>query len=94
MLERDTEALLTQDPPPPALPLPSQQLISRELPKGWENALPTFTPEDKGLATRQHSQTMLNALAPVLPGLIGACLPVVPHQSSPSASLVTQGLCA
>jgi transketolase len=56
----------------PSLPFPSwQQLISRELRKDWESALPTFTPEDKGLATRQHSQTMLNALAPALPGLIG-----------------------
>lgn len=48
-----------------------QQLTSGELPAGWEDALPTFTEEDKGLATRAHSQTMLNALAPVLPGLIG-----------------------
>ena len=39
-----------------------------ELPAGWEDALPRFTPEDKGLATRLHSQTMLNALANVLPG--------------------------
>lgn len=44
-----------------------------KLPEGWEKALPDFTPEDKGLATRQHSQTMLNALAPALPGLIGEC---------------------
>ncbi|KAF5835261.1 Transketolase, thiamine diphosphate binding domain-containing protein [Dunaliella salina] len=55
-----------------------KQLISRELPQGWENALPTFTPEDKGLATRQHSQTMLNALAPVLPGLIGGSADLAP----------------
>ncbi|KAJ9511670.1 hypothetical protein QJQ45_017973 [Haematococcus lacustris] len=48
-----------------------KQLISGELPEGWAKALPSFTPEDKQLATRQHSQTMLNALAPVLPGLIG-----------------------
>jgi transketolase len=37
----------------------------------FAKALPTFKPEDKQMATRQHSQTMLNALAPVLPGLIG-----------------------
>lgn len=43
-------------------------IISGELPAGWEDALPTFTPEDKALATRLHSQTMLNALANVLPG--------------------------
>jgi transketolase len=42
-----------------------------ELPEGWEKALPTFTSEDKGLATRAHSQTMLNALAPEIPGFLG-----------------------
>ena len=45
-----------------------QSLLSGKLPAGWEKALPSFTPEDKGLATRLHSQTMLNALAPALPG--------------------------
>ena len=42
--------------------------MSGKLPEGWADALPTFTPEDKGLATRLHSQTMLNALSSVLPG--------------------------
>ncbi len=37
-----------------------------------------FKPEDKQLATRQHSQTMLNALAPVLPGLIGGSADLAP----------------
>ncbi|KAJ0582388.1 Transketolase [Helianthus annuus] len=41
------------------------------LPAGWEKALPTYTPETPGDSTRNLSQTMLNALAPVLPGLIG-----------------------
>ena len=46
-----------------------ESIISGDLPSGWEDALPTFTPEDKGLATRLHSQTMLNALATAIPGL-------------------------
>lgn len=54
------------------------QLISRELPEGWEDALPVFTPEDKGDATRNHSQTMLNALATVLPGLMGGSADLAP----------------
>jgi len=54
------------------------QLVSGELPAGWEKALPTFTPEDKGLATRQYSNMMLNALAPVLPGLIGGSADLAP----------------
>jgi len=54
------------------------QLISNELPAGWEKSLPTFTPKDKPLATRQHSQTMLNALFPALPGLIGGSADLAP----------------
>jgi hypothetical protein len=49
-----------------------------KLPDGWESALPSYTPEDKGLATRQYSQIMLNALAPVLPGLIGGSADLAP----------------
>ncbi|CAI5971619.1 unnamed protein product [Closterium sp. NIES-65] len=48
-----------------------KQLISLELPEGWEKALPTYTPDMPGDATRNLSQVMLNALADVLPGLVG-----------------------
>ncbi|MDX2098595.1 MAG: transketolase, partial [Leptolyngbyaceae cyanobacterium bins.59] len=48
-----------------------ERLISGKLPEGWEKALPVYTPEDKALATRQTSEKTLNALAPVLPELIG-----------------------
>jgi transketolase len=48
------------------------------VPQGWEKALPIFTPEDKGDATRNHSQTMLNKLAPVLPGLVGGSADLAP----------------
>lgn len=48
-----------------------ERFISRTLPKDWDKALPTLTPEDKVMATRKHSQACLNALAPVLPELIG-----------------------
>ncbi len=48
-----------------------ERLISGKLPEGWEKALPTYTPEDKALATRKHSEIVLNALAKVLPELIG-----------------------
>lgn len=44
---------------------------SGALPARWEEALPIAKLEDKPLATRLHSQTMLNALAPALPGLLG-----------------------
>ncbi|BAZ16074.1 transketolase [Calothrix sp. NIES-4071] len=48
-----------------------ERYISGKLPDGWENVLPTYTPEDKGVATRKHSETCLNKLATVLPELIG-----------------------
>jgi transketolase len=54
------------------------QLISEELPANWEAALPSFTTEDKPMATRQYSQTMLNKLAPALPGLIGGSADLAP----------------
>ncbi|KXZ42742.1 hypothetical protein GPECTOR_121g443 [Gonium pectorale] len=55
-----------------------EALTSGKLPENWEAALPTFKSEDKPLATRQHSQTMLNALAPVLPGLVGGSADLAP----------------
>ncbi|NBY60306.1 MAG: transketolase [Synechococcaceae bacterium LLD_019] len=48
-----------------------ERMLRGELPEGWDKCLPTFSPEDKGLATRQHSQNCLNAIAPHLPELIG-----------------------
>lgn len=55
-----------------------KQLTSGALPAGWESCLPKFTPQDKGLATRLHSQTMLNAIAPAVPGLIGGSADLAP----------------
>lgn len=48
-----------------------ERMLSGKLPEGWEQALPTYKPEDKALATRKTSEMSLNALAPVLPELIG-----------------------
>ncbi|KAJ9188460.1 hypothetical protein P3X46_003817 [Hevea brasiliensis] len=48
-----------------------KSIITGELPSGWEKALPTYTPESPAEATRNLSQTNLNALAKVLPGLLG-----------------------
>ncbi|AFZ12651.1 transketolase [Crinalium epipsammum PCC 9333] len=47
------------------------RLLSRKLTEGWEKSLPTFTPEDKADATRNYSGKCLNALAGVLPEIIG-----------------------
>ena len=48
-----------------------ERYLSGKLPDGWEKELPTYTPEDKGLATRKYSEACLNKLAPVIPELIG-----------------------
>jgi transketolase len=48
-----------------------ERYLSGKLPSGWNGSLPSYTPADKALASRQHSEKCLNALAPVLPELIG-----------------------
>ncbi|KAK4791915.1 hypothetical protein SAY86_022350 [Trapa natans] len=48
-----------------------KSIIEGALPAGWEKALPTYTPESPADATRNLSQQCLNALAKVLPGLLG-----------------------
>ena len=48
-----------------------ERMLRGELPQGWDQDLPVYTPEDKGLATRKHSQLCLAALGPRLPELIG-----------------------
>jgi transketolase len=47
-----------------------QTMMSDELPGGWEDHLPKFA-EPKSVATRVASGEVINALAPVLPMLIG-----------------------
>jgi transketolase len=47
------------------------RLLTRTMPPGWQDALPTFDPDPKGIATRAASGKVINALAPVLPELWG-----------------------
>ena len=60
-----------------------RRLGSPSLTRGCEAALPTFTPANKGLAMRLHSQTMLNTLAPALPGFLGGPTDLVPSNMTP-----------
>ncbi|WP_320673814.1 transketolase [Prochlorococcus sp. MIT 1341] len=48
-----------------------ERMLRGELPKDWDKNLPTYTENDKGLATRKHSQICLGELGPNLPELIG-----------------------
>ncbi len=47
------------------------RMATRRLADGWAEALPTFPPDAKGIATRKASGEILTALAPVLPELWG-----------------------
>jgi transketolase len=48
-----------------------ERMLGRDLPVGWEKALPSWEPDKKGVATRKASGEVLKALADVLPELWG-----------------------
>jgi transketolase len=50
----------------------------RQLPEGWDKNLPTFPADAKGLATRESSAKVLNALAQNVPWLIGGSADLAP----------------
>ena len=50
----------------------------RELPQGWDKDLPTFPADPKGLATRESSAKVLNALAKNIPWLLGGAADLAP----------------
>jgi transketolase len=50
----------------------------RDLPDGWDKALPTFPPDPKGLATRDSSGQVLNAVARAVPWLLGGSADLSP----------------
>jgi transketolase len=54
----------------PTLAAELLERLSEELPAGWADRLPRFDP-GAGMATRQASGKVINALAPVLPQLVG-----------------------
>ncbi|MFG6103228.1 transketolase [Leptothoe sp. EHU-05/26/07-4] len=48
-----------------------ERMLKGELPANWADALPTYAPGDKAIATRKTSEATLNALAPAVPELVG-----------------------
>ncbi|MEO0557657.1 MAG: transketolase [Bacteroidota bacterium] len=52
--------------------------IEGRLPDGWADALPTFEADAKGMASRAASGKVLDALAPVLPELMGGSADLTP----------------
>ena len=47
------------------------RLATRTLPTGWTDAVPVFDADEKGVATRKASGSVLSAIAPLLPELWG-----------------------
>jgi transketolase len=62
----------------PALADELYRMQHRQLPEGWERGLPTFPADAKGLATRDSSGKVLNALAKNVPWLIGGAADLAP----------------
>ncbi len=55
-----------------------ERMQDRELPEKWEEALPTFPPDAKGIASRDSSGQVLNAIAEVVPWVIGGSADLSP----------------
>ena len=62
----------------PELAAQIAQMQHRILPDGWEAALPTFPPDSKGLASRDSSGQVLNAVAQAVPWLLGGSADLTP----------------
>jgi transketolase len=64
-----------------------QRRLDGELPPDWDAALPVFPADPKGLASRAASGKVLNALAPVLPELLGGSADLAPSNNTMLAGL-------
>lgn len=66
----------------PALGSELRRRLDGELPQGWSAALPVFPRDSKGMATRAASGKVINALAPVLPELVGGSADLAPSNNT------------
>jgi transketolase len=55
-----------------------ERIGARELPAGWEKALPVFPPSETGMSTRDVSGKVLNAVAEKIPWLVGGAADLTP----------------
>jgi len=65
----------------PELAAEFETFLKGELPKGWEAALPAYAVTEKA-ATREASGKALNALASVIPNLIGGSADLAPSNNT------------
>jgi transketolase len=66
----------------PELAAECQGWMSGQLPDGWEKEIPSFPADPKGVATRVASGTVLSAVAPVFPNLIGGSADLAPSNKT------------
>jgi transketolase len=62
----------------PALAEEWRLLQNRDLPQGWDKDIPTFPADPKGLASRESSGKVLNAVAKNVPWLLGGAADLAP----------------
>jgi len=62
----------------PKLATEWDQMQARELPAGWDSEIPSFPPDAKGLATRDASGKVENAVAKHVPWLLGGAADLAP----------------
>ena len=55
-----------------------ERMQRRELPEGWDRELPTFPADPKGMASRESSGKVINAVAKSVPWLIGGAADLAP----------------
>ncbi len=66
----------------PDLAAELERRLRGELPAGWQEVLPAFPADAKGMATRAASGKVLNALATCLPELIGGSADLTPSNNT------------
>ena len=62
----------------PELAAQFEAMQTRDLPAGWDQAIPTFPADPKGIASRDSSGQVENAIAQHLPWLIGGAADLAP----------------
>jgi transketolase len=62
----------------PDLAAELERRLSGQLPEGWANGLIEFPPDAKGIASRASSGKVINAIAEILPDLVGGSADLAP----------------
>lgn len=72
----------------PELAAELEMINQHDLPEGWDKEIPTYETDKKGIASRESSGKILNAIAPHVPWLIGGAADLSP---STKTNLTFQG---